>query len=103
MERGATSNSVFIFPQTVNFGEIEAVELRVTGEESGERLVKRNDEISFTDEHVMSVFFSQEDTLSFWDNEKLLLQWRWRNRDGTVRTSRVIVTDIYEFLGDEVI
>ena len=99
MERGATVNCIFAFPNTVNFEDIEAIRLLVRGANSNFLLTKSDDDVLFLSDNKISVFFTQEDTLYFEFDKALRLQWHLRYKGGAAQTSKIITTDIYEFLG----
>lgn len=103
MERGATSTLVFTFPDAVDFTEIAAIELLVVGAESKVKLTKSGGAVKLLADNRAGVFFTQEETLHFRNDEDLRLQWHWRNHNGTARVSRIIETNLYEFLGSEAI
>lgn len=102
LERGATSTCIFRFPESVIFSDIEEMRLYIKGFLSNflEKSKEQN-EIIFLPENYVRVDFSQEETLSFRDNESLSMQFHWRNKDNTARTSEIIKTDTSEFLGSE--
>ena len=99
MDRGATSNCIFVFPDGVEFDDIEKIELSVRGDISGVRLTKTGPDLCFMEDRRAAVFFAQEETLMFEDNETVRMQWRWRESNGSVRVSRIITINISEFLG----
>lgn len=103
MERGATVTCVFEFPKDLNFSQIAAMGLYVRGVSSQVMIQKKmaENEVHVMENNQVRVDFSQEDTLKFSDGEDLRMQWHWRNADGRAKTSRVIETSIYEFLGSE--
>ena len=101
MQRGATSLCLFSFPGSVVFDAIEEMRLIARGARSGVRLVKTSDELTFFEGNKVGVFFTQEDTLGFFDDEEVRFQWHWRNRDGSACASKISGTKALEFLGSE--
>ncbi len=101
MNRGATCESIFIFPENVDFEKIEKIELILKGNISSVFIKKSSDEIEMREGNKISVFFSQQETLQFADNEDIRLQWHWRNIDGSAYTSTIIWANAYEFLSNE--
>lgn len=102
LARGATATCVFTFPESVDFGGIEAMNLYVVGEQSGTRITKSlaTGSVVFMEDNRIRVDFSQTDTLMFADNEGLRMHWHWRNQDGTAKKSKIILTHTDEFFGE---
>ena len=105
MQKGASLVCLFSFPESVNFLNIEKMKLYINGISSFTKLEKslEKGEIVFLDESRLQVKFSQEDTLLFFDNEEIKMQFHWLNSDGSAKTSKIIKTNTDEFLGSEAI
>ena len=104
MQRGATAEPVFIFPEDFDVSAFENIEVLVKGERSRDLITKSGDDIELLDDRRIRASFAQEDTLTFLpEGEGLTVQLRWRYHGGTVRISKPIYTTAGKFIGEGVL
>jgi hypothetical protein len=104
LARGATTSKFFRFPPSVDFSKITQMEVFVAGLRSGKVIQKNmNDLLILTEERKVRLYLSIEETLQFYDDEEIEIQFRVSEGSELVRTSKVIPTTMYRFIGGSVL
>jgi hypothetical protein len=100
LARGATVSRIFQFSESVDFSKITAMQVFIYGL-SSEFLTQKemNEMIVFPDERKVRIYLSESETLQYYNDEKIEIQFRVHEGPKRVRTSKIIPTKMYRFLG----
>lgn len=96
MRRGTTPTHVF----NVDIDLTDAVEMYITYKQGTEIKIERELEDIEVTENTLTVKLTQEETLSFNDDNNVLIQIRAKYEDETAVASNIIFTSVSEVLKD---
>jgi len=99
MIRGTTPTLTITFPDCFDMASVQAYELWLRAERSGYKLHFADEQITKHD-NAVSITLTQEQTLTFDNNENIAVQLRFIDSAGRVGATYKATISIAEFIGE---